>query len=227
MSDEDVQDLVAFMRTVPAVDNEIPERELNFPVEAYTPRAAAPATAPTAGVERGSYIANAIAHCGDCHTPRTATGAPDMSKMLAGAIIEGAVAPNLTPDEATGIGSWSEEEIATLLQTGVEPSGKKVEGLMALLIEGGYKDMTDDDALAVAAYLKSVPAVENEVELPAAEVAEEAAPAEESAPAATPPTTLPVSGDENVTLPFALLLSVLGGASLLAGFILYRRQHQA
>jgi mono/diheme cytochrome c family protein len=209
MSDEDVQNLVAFLRTLPPIENSVPERQLNFEVPPFSAMAPAPATAPTSGVERGAYIVNAIAHCGDCHTPFNPDGTPDFSKMLAGAVIEGQLAPNITPHEETGIGSWSEQDIARLLQTGQRPGNEPpAAGLMALVVEGGYKDMTDADALAVAAYLKTVPAVENVPQMPEMAADEAAAPAE--APAA-----LPVSGGERgwgraILLGLGLVLLVAG-----------------
>lgn len=166
MADQDVRDLVAFLRTVEPVENAVPPRELEAPVPPFEPRQPAPAEAPTEGVDRGAYIVNAIAHCGDCHTPRTPQGAPDMSKMLAGAMIEGQVAPNITPHDATGIGTWSEEEIAALLRTGERPDGSEVGGLMKLSVDGGYVNMTESDALAIAAYLETVPAVANTAQTP-------------------------------------------------------------
>lgn len=205
MADEDVQNLVAFLRTVPAIENAVPERKLNFEVPPFTPPAPAPATAPTSGVDRGAYIVNAISHCGDCHTPFNPDGSPDFSKMLAGAFIEGQIAPNITPDEETGAGTWSEQDIAHLLKTGQRPGNRPpVGGLMALVVDGGYKDMTDVDTLAIAAYLKTVPAVKNKPQPPAEAGSTEPAPA-----------TLPVSGGEGnwngqILLGLGLMLVVAG-----------------
>jgi mono/diheme cytochrome c family protein len=132
--------------------------------------ATAPARAPEAGVARGRYITDHVAHCQECHSPRTRVGTLDNSLYLAGNAqgIDGEVAPNITPDPKTGIGKWSEEDIVSLLQTGFLPNFDNVQGLMALVIEGvpegGYKDMTKEDALAVARYLKSVPPIEHRVE---------------------------------------------------------------
>jgi hypothetical protein len=82
--------------------------------------------------------------------------------------IDNEVTPNITPDTQTGIGDWEEDEIVSLLQTGFLPNFDNVQGLMALVIEGvpegGYKDMTKEDALAVARYLRSVPAIVHKVE---------------------------------------------------------------
>jgi len=129
----------------------------------------APAKAPTEGIERGRYISEHVAHCQECHTPRTFTGTLNRSLDLAGNAegIDGEVSPNITPDPKTGIGDWSEEEIVSLLQTGFLPNFDNVQGLMQFVIEGvptgGYKDMTKEDGLAVARYLKSVPPIVHEV----------------------------------------------------------------
>src|SRR5690242_19489321 len=77
LSDQDTADLVAFLRTIPAVDQDVPERELTGPDPKPLALPPAPAQAPTSGVERGGYIVNAMAGCGDCHTAMGPNG-PDM-----------------------------------------------------------------------------------------------------------------------------------------------------
>jgi mono/diheme cytochrome c family protein len=178
MTDEDVTALVAYLRSVPAVARANQPHALSLPFVGLAMRAwrwlffdpgSAPARAPEAGVERGRYISEHVAHCQECHTPRTRTGTLDRSLYLAGnqAGIDGEVTPNITPEVKTGIGEWSEDEIVSLLQTGFRPNFDNVQGLMALVIEGvregGYKDMTQEDALAVARYLKSVPPIIHQV----------------------------------------------------------------
>jgi mono/diheme cytochrome c family protein len=171
MSDEDVTALVAYLRSLPPVARANQPHELSLPFASLAMRAwqwlffnpgATPARAPTAGLERGRYISEHVAHCQECHTPRTRTGTLDQSLFLAGnqAGIDGEVTSNITPDAKTGIGDWSEDEIVSLLQTGFRPNFDNVQGLMALVIEGvregGYKDMSKEDALAVAHYLKGM-----------------------------------------------------------------------
>jgi mono/diheme cytochrome c family protein len=118
MSDADVADLVAFLRTVPAVSNKVPERQLNGPVPPVPPLPPSPATAPASGLARGKYLATVVGDCNSCHTPQTPQGAPDMSKMLAGGVIarEGGtfeVGPNITTDGPTGIAYWTQQDIVT------------------------------------------------------------------------------------------------------------------
>jgi mono/diheme cytochrome c family protein len=68
------------------------------------------AHAPQSGVERGRYISEHVAHCQECHTPRTLTGTLDRARDLAGNKdgIDGEITPNITPDAETGIGDWTE-----------------------------------------------------------------------------------------------------------------------
>ena len=141
-------------------------RELKGPVP-VVPVATSPKTAPRAGVERGEYLANGAAHCANCHTPRRADGSPDVSRFLAGGPgPEGTFPANITPHPGTGIGRWSEAQIAKFLRTGVKPSGQLATSLMQVVIKGtsaGYKDLTEADALAIAKYLKTVAPIDHKV----------------------------------------------------------------
>ena len=178
MAAEDLQALVAFVRTVPAVNRPnrpkklVPLFESVFLpawLAAFAPRETPPPKAPATGVARGEYLVRAVGHCGECHSPRTMTQATDNSRFLAGNPTgpEGEAMPNITPDRETGIGKWSEEEIADYLGSGNRPDGDVAGGLMAEVIEGtlaGYKDLTKEDRLAIARYLKTIPPVKNKVE---------------------------------------------------------------
>ena len=78
----------------------------------------------------------------------------------------GEAVANITPDKETGIGDWKREDIAELLKSGTKPDLDNVQGLMYEVIQGvghGFKDMTKEDALAIADYLKSIPAIKNKV----------------------------------------------------------------
>jgi mono/diheme cytochrome c family protein len=117
---------------------------------------------------RGAYVSEALAHCGECHTPRTSMGGLDSDMHYAGAVEgpEGELAPNITPDEATGIGTWSLTDITWYLQTGFDPDGNDAQGLMRELIDEGYAYLQEPDLKAIAVYLKSLPPIENRVERP-------------------------------------------------------------
>jgi hypothetical protein len=100
------------------------------------------------------------------------TQAVDNSRFLAGNPKgpENSVVPNITPDTTTGIGKWTEEEIAEYLSTGNTPDGDVASGLMDEVIQGttaGYRDLAKADLLAIARYLKSIPAIQNKVRKPA------------------------------------------------------------
>jgi mono/diheme cytochrome c family protein len=114
---------------------------------------------------RGAYLVNALAHCGECHTPRDGLGGPRRDMHLAGAPdIEGGIAPNITPDEETGIGKWSESAIVELLKSGLMPDGDFIGGIMTEVVTEGTSKLTDEDLGAIATYLKSVPPIKNKVE---------------------------------------------------------------
>lgn len=120
------------------------------------------AQAPTAQQKRGAYLAR-IMDCGGCHTPGALAGKPDMARNLAGSDIGFGIPemgvfypPNLTPDRETGLGKWSATEIIAAVRAGTRPDGRMLSPVMPWR---SYAALTDDDAKALAAYLKSVPAV--------------------------------------------------------------------
>lgn len=179
MAAEDLKALVAYLRSLPAVKRANQPKKIAVPffesvflpawLGMFAARETPPAVAPKDGIARGEYLVRAVGHCGECHTPRTVTMATDASRFLAGTATgpENSSVPNITPDPDTGIGKWSEEEIAWYLATGNRPDGDVAGGLMGEVIEGttsGYKDMTKADLVAVAKYLKSLPAIKNRVE---------------------------------------------------------------
>ena len=116
-----------------------------------------------ASLERGRYLVETIAACGNCHTPK-GPGGPLPGKALAGNwVVEDnppfrAVAPNTTPDHATGIGGWTDAQIARAIREGIRPDGSLIGPPMPI---GLYRGLSDDDLAAMVAYLRSVPAVAN------------------------------------------------------------------
>jgi mono/diheme cytochrome c family protein len=124
-----------------------------------------PAQAGDPQVRRGAYLVNAVAHCAECHTPRNLAGGLKAGWFMAGSADgpEGELAPNITPDAATGIGDWSAADLRWLMQTGFLPDGDDVQGLMAELIEHGYSKLTPEDMNAIVAYLQTIPPIENRV----------------------------------------------------------------
>ena len=106
---------------------------------------------------RGAYLVTALAHCGECHTPRNMLGAVKPSLTLAGTPDgpDGQAVPNITPDRATGIGDWDSDDIVTLLKTGRTPEESAVKGAMREAVQDGLRFLTDADLQAIAVYLRS------------------------------------------------------------------------
>ena len=166
IADDEIASLVAYLRSVKPIKSTVPARSLRIPVPPLTVPVS-PKVAPREGLERGRYLAGGAAHCADCHTPRRFDGSPDDAKFMAGGPgPEGSLPSNITAHYETGIGRWSEAQIAHFLKTGVKPSGQEAFSLMRVVITGtsaGFKDLTDTDALAIARYIKTVPPIENKV----------------------------------------------------------------
>lgn len=114
-------------------------------------------------LERGAYLANSVAACGNCHTPIDEQGRPIPGQEFAGRFLiempEFTVhTPNITPDMETGIGGWSEAEIATAIREGRRPDGSLIGPPMPFEL---YRQLSDRDVAAIAAYVRSRPAVRN------------------------------------------------------------------
>lgn len=180
MAQEDLQALIAFMRTLKPVKKATPElktwapfaRSLGTPIflKFFGRFSNSPVQAPKSGLERGRYLVDHVSLCGDCHTPRNSIGVPNQSLYMAGASQKigplGEAVPNITPDKETGIGEWKREDIVEVLLTGTKPDLDNIQGLMYEVIQGtphGYKDMKKEDALAIADYLKSIQAIKNKI----------------------------------------------------------------
>ena len=124
------------------------------------------ASAADSQIERGKYLVT-ISGCGDCHTPGTFLGHPDMARLLGGSDVGFAipgvgvfVGRNLTPDKETGLGNWTTAQIITAFTTGVRPDGRVLAPVMPW---PALSKLTKADAEAIAAYLQSIPAVRNAV----------------------------------------------------------------
>jgi len=165
MEPQDVIDLKAYIGTLPASDVASLPHEVGFPFNIRrslggwkllfgNPSYVLTGTL-TPEVERGRYIAEALAHCGECHTPRNSLGGLDKGKWLGGGVIDaGAKVPNISPGKL----DWSEPDIANYLTTGATPEFDFVGGAMAHVVEN-MGHLPESDVKAVVAYLKAVPAV--------------------------------------------------------------------
>ena len=112
-------------------------------------------------LNRGAYLVRAAAHCGECHTERNILGATRRDRELGGSPVgpDGGSVPNITPDMKTGIGKWTEEEIAEVLSSGFTPGGDVVGDSMDEVVRNTAK-LTAEDRTAIAVFLKSLPPVQ-------------------------------------------------------------------
>lgn len=109
---------------------------------------------------RGAYLSNAVAHCAECHTPRTALGGLDRDRWMAGTAKgegpEGLAIPNITPHPEKGIGKWSLEQLVEYLNSGELPDGDYAGSLMADVIDKGTDQLSGSDRRAIAVYFRSL-----------------------------------------------------------------------
>jgi mono/diheme cytochrome c family protein len=108
---------------------------------------------------RGAYLAEAAAHCGECHTPRNLAFALNNRRKYAGAVTAGWHAYNITSDKATGIGAWSDDDIATYLSNGHANGHGTASGPMGEAVDRSFSTSVPEDIRAMVAYLRSVPPV--------------------------------------------------------------------
>jgi mono/diheme cytochrome c family protein len=172
MKQSDLLDLWAFMQTLDPVGSTVPAHDLRFPYNIRSGIAVwkslyldgkpfTPDPSKSEQINRGAYLVEGPGHCGECHTPRSTLGGMIASKRLSGSLDleSGGFIPNITPDQ-TGIGSWSAKDISYALKTGFTPKGDVMGGKMAA-VQQNMTHLTPEDRDAIAAYLKSVPPVEN------------------------------------------------------------------
>ncbi|WP_182407502.1 cytochrome c [Psychrobacter sp. GP33] len=172
INDADISALFAYFQTVPPVEA-APEKttHLPFPLNIRTLMLAwnvinVPSTENRSGLtqtqQRGEYLVNNLEHCGTCHTPRNLTQGLDKDKYLSGAPLGKWYAPNITPDNDSGIGRWSEQDIVTYLRTGMLDKRVYAGGPMAEAVAHSTRYLTDGDLSAMAAYLKVVPIIKTD-----------------------------------------------------------------
>lgn len=108
---------------------------------------------------RGAYLAEALGHCGECHTPRNLAYALNERRKFSGAITGGWHAYNISADRGTGIGAWSEDELVGYLTHGHAPGRGSASGPMGEVVEASLSQLDPADIRALATYVRSVPAV--------------------------------------------------------------------
>lgn len=167
LSDDDVKALYTyFQQGVAAVDDKPAATDLPFPFNIRMTMAAwnllfldgkpfVPDGSKSVEWNRGAYLAQGLAHCSTCHTPRTALMGEDKSQPLAGADLGTWYAPNISSDAVSGIGNWSQAQIAEYLRTGRIAGKAQAGGPMADVIDNSLRHLTEEDRQAIATYIKT------------------------------------------------------------------------
>jgi len=170
MTDADVLAIKAYLFSLPPVHAQAPENTLTFP---YNQRWAmifwsalfnpdtrfAPDSDRSPEWNRGAYLAEALAHCGECHTPRNLAFALDNRKKFAGALTAGWRAFNISSDKATGIGGWRDEDLVAYLTIGHADGHGTASGPMGEAVDHSFSQLAQEDIRAVVAYLRTVPPI--------------------------------------------------------------------
>jgi mono/diheme cytochrome c family protein len=156
--------MLAFLKTVAPVKEKRPPNALSFPFNIrslvrgwnllfFNPGEFKPDPGKPAEWNRGAYLVTALGHCGACHTPKNVLAADRTGQALQGGTLDNWVAPDLTANTRTGLGSWSVDEIVEYLRTGRNARGN-AGGSMAEVVAYSTSLLTDADLHAIASYLK-------------------------------------------------------------------------
>jgi mono/diheme cytochrome c family protein len=168
MSDEDVLAVKAYLFSLPPVRAAVAENTLSFPFNqrwamlfwsaVFNPDTRfAPDTSKSPEWNRGAYLVEALAHCGECHTPRNLAFALDNRKKFGGAVTAGWRAFNISSDKSSGIGGWTDEDLAAYLSAGHAPGHGAASGPMGEAVDHSFSQLAPEDIRAIVAYLRSVP----------------------------------------------------------------------
>jgi mono/diheme cytochrome c family protein len=175
MKPEDVSALWAYLQTVEPVRRENRPHELTWFARFrpglsvwkflhFRPAEFEPDVDASEEWNRGAYLARALGHCAECHSPRTPTGGLEPGLLYSGARLGGGeIAPNITPDRDTGIGRWRASHLMRYLDLGMDPDGDFAGGAMAEVISEGTSFLTDADRRALVVYLLALEPIRREV----------------------------------------------------------------
>ena len=165
---EDIRDLMAYLRTLPAVAGKAPEHRIAFPfnirrglglwkLASVDPRPLIPDPQQSAEWNRGRYLTEAFGHCAECHSARDFKGTIIADfRYAGGADLEGTGwVPNIT-QHGDGVAEWSAKDIAWMLKSGDTPDGDVVGGSMKSVVKN-LAELPDADRNAIAVYVKTLP----------------------------------------------------------------------
>lgn len=164
ITDPDVRDLWAYLRSLTPSSRANQPHDLKFPfgwrwlnwgwkLLFFSPGPLRPDPARSATLNRGAYLANALGHCSECHTPRNFLGGPKKDRRLAGAKLPEGRTPNLTP---TRLKRWNDRELMEFLRSGATPEGDVPSEVMEEVIRNSTSQLTPADLAALVAYLRSL-----------------------------------------------------------------------
>ncbi|MEP9354600.1 c-type cytochrome [Xanthobacter sp. KR7-65] len=167
ISDDDMKALWAYVRRVPPVPNTPPANQLEFPFNIrlgmlawrelfFTDARLAPTAGKSEAWNRGAYLATALGHCGDCHTPRNIMGATKPKAHFLGADVDGYWAPDIASAALTKSG-WTPQTLAAFFATGSAPGKTSVFGPMGEVVHDSLSKLTDADRTALVTYLFDAP----------------------------------------------------------------------
>ncbi|HEX7791305.1 MAG TPA: cytochrome c [Afipia sp.] len=168
MTDADVLAVKAYLFSLAPVKAASPENTLAFPFNqrwAMTFWSALfnpdtrfrPDTSQSAEWNRGAYLIEALAHCGECHTPRNVGFALDNRKKFAGALTAGWRAFNISSDKTAGLGGWSDDDIVSYLSIGHAKGHGTASGPMGEAVDHSFSRLASADIKAMVTYLRTVP----------------------------------------------------------------------
>lgn len=172
ITDADLRDLWAYLRTLPANPQASRSHDLRFPFNIrllvtvwkwlfFRPAIFTPDPKLSPQINRGAYLSTALGHCGECHTPRNFMGGPRRDRLLAGGKgPEGKDIPNLTPTNLKK--KWGDKDLTDFLSAGITPDGDVPAEAMGEVIRNTTGQLTPSDLSAMIAYLRSLPALPDE-----------------------------------------------------------------
>jgi mono/diheme cytochrome c family protein len=170
MSDADALAIKAYLFSLKPIHAPAPTNSLAFPFNQRSLMALwsmffnpdkryEPNTERSASWNRGAYLVEAMEHCGECHTPRNLAFALNNREKFAGAIQAGWRAYNITPDLHSGVGEWTEADLAHYLSIGHADGKGTAAGPMGEAVDESLSHLKPTDIAAIAEYLRSVPSV--------------------------------------------------------------------
>jgi mono/diheme cytochrome c family protein len=166
ISEDDLKALWSYIRSLPPIKQQNRENELTFPFSIrygmlvwrmlfFRAQWFEPDPAKSAQWNRGAYLVEALAHCGDCHTPRNLMGATIASERFKGAKIDQWYAPDITPEALAKTNRWDKSQLIAFLKKGAA-NNSTVLGPMQEVVHDSLSFLTSDDLEAMATYLLDV-----------------------------------------------------------------------